>query len=157
MTDSLTDSDIDRIYGRIQEQINLSKITTKKQFFKAIKDNPKTRKWNESLNDFFWDIHTKSEKVIEVVPEIERIPAIPRERLTPIEKRKETIKEKENLIDVKGSYKQKGYKRSKGRRWVEEELKFVQRLRKDGLTHKQIANQLKRTSSSISTKLSRIK
>lgn len=157
MTDSLTQSDIDRIYGRITEQIDLSKITTKREFNQAIKDNPKTRIWNEDLNEFFWDIHTKAQPVVEEVEEIEEIPTIPREKLTPAEKRKQTLELKKLLIDVKASPKQKAYTRRKGRTWENVEIKFAQRLRKDGLTHRQIAIQLNRTHSSVSTKLSRMK
>jgi len=151
--DSLDDQAIDRIFNRIESQIDLSKITTKKQFFKAIKDNPKTKKWNESLNDFFWDIQKEREKVIEDVPEIEMIPFEP----IPTAKRKRTMQRKKETIDVKGSYKQKSYTRQKGRRWKDVEIKFAQRLKKDGLTHKQIATQLNRTPSSVSTKLNRVR
>ena len=156
MTDSLTQSDIDRIYGRLTEQIDLSKIKNKKQLFKAVTDNPRTKKWNTKLNDFFWDVHTSREEVLEAVPEIEEIPTIPRERLTPIEKRRQTLKIKERIIDVRGSYKQRKYTRSIGRRWEDVEIKFAQRLRKDNLTYKQISEQLNRTYSSVSTKIYRL-
>lgn len=157
MTDSLTQSDIDRIYGRIQEQIDLAKIRTKQQFSKAIKDNPRTKKWNRELNDFFWDIHTKAQPVVEEIEEIETIPVPPREKLTPIQKRKETARIKKITIDIKASSKQRAYTRRIGRIWVDSEIKFAQRLRKDGLTHKQVAEQLKRTESSVSTKLGRLR
>ena len=152
MTDSLTQSDIDRIYGRIQEQVDLSKVKNKSEFKKEIKKQPDNKRWGNKLNDFFWDIHTKSQPVVEEVEEIEVIPFKP----TPVAKRKRTIQRKKDTISVQASYKQKAYKRTIGRGWEDVEIKFAQRLRKDGLTHKQIATQLNRTSSSVSTKLSRM-
>lgn len=157
MTDSLTQSDIDRIYGRLTEDVDLVKIKTKNEFKKAIKEAPKTRQWNKKLNDFFWDIHTQREEIIEEVEEIEELPTIPREKLTPTEKRKQTLERKKLLIDIKASPKQKAYRRRKPRRWEKVEIKFAQGLRQDGLTYKQIAEQLERTPSSVSTKLLRMK
>lgn len=151
MTDSLTESDIDRIYGRIQQNVDLSKIKSKSEFSKEVKKDSKY--WNKKLNDFFWDIHTKSQPVVEAVPEIETIPFKP----TPPAKRKRTTQRKKNTINVKASSRQKAYTRSKGRLWTNEEINFSKRLRIDGLSYKQIAEQLNRSSSSISTKLNRIK
>jgi len=156
MTDSLTESDIDRIYGRITEQVDLSKIKTKSEFKKEIMKNPRTKKWNTKLNDFFWDIYKGKEEVLEEVLEIEEIPAIPRDRLTPIEKRRKTLEIKKLMINIRASSRQKAYTRRKGRKWVDVEIEFSQTLKKDGLTYKQIAEQLNRTKSSVSTKLNRV-
>ncbi len=150
--DSLTNSDIDRIFSRLQEQIDLEKIKTKKEFHRKVIDNPKTKKWNAQLTDFFWDVKKSREKVIVAVPEIEVLPFKP----TPIMKRKRTIRRKKEIISVKASYKQRSYTRHKGRIWKDEEIKFAQKLRQDGLTSNQIAIQLNRSASSVSTKLSRV-
>lgn len=130
MTDSLTQSDIDRIYGRLQEDIDLKNIRNKREFAKQIKLNPKTKKWNQKLNNFFWDVHNYQDK---------------------IEKRKI------EYISYKKSHKQKAYKRSKGVNWTDYEKKYLLRLKNDGLTAKQISNQIFRTVSSIYTELSRLK
>lgn len=153
MVDSLTSADIDRIFSRLEEQIDLSKITNKRDFHRAIVDNPKTRRWNSELTDFFWDIKKIGEEVVEAVEEIEVIPFAP----TPIAKRKRTIRKKKDIIEVKASYKQRAYTRHKGRLWTNEEITFAKKLSDDGLTPKQIAVQLNRSASSVSTKLSRVK
>lgn len=156
MTDSWTQSDIDRCYGRITQQIDLSKIKNKREFSKAIRDNPTTRKWSEKLNDFFWDIHTSKQELETEIPKLV-IPARPRELLSSIEKRRQTLESKKNIIRVRASVKQRAYVRNKGRIWIDPEIKFANKLRKDGLNYKQIGIQLGRSKSSISTKLLRVK
>jgi hypothetical protein len=130
MTDSLTQSDIDRIYGRIQKDIDLKEVTNKREFSREIKNNPKTKKWSKPLNDFFWDVYTFKGKI----------------------HKKERI-----IIQVPKSTKQMAYSRGRSERWSDYELRYLQRLRLDGLNVNQISNQLFRTRSSIYTKLSRIK
>jgi hypothetical protein len=156
MTDSLTESDVDRIYNRLKIDVNISKIKNKAELYKAVSSNPSTRSWNRKLNDFFWDLHTKSFKVVEEVPEIKSIPAKPRNLLTPNQKRQQTISQK-RLIRISASNKQKSYFRGTPRRWKDSEINFALILKKDGLTYRQIGYQLSRSVSSISTKLSRFK
>lgn len=153
----LSQSDIDRIFNRIQETIDLSKIKNKSDLNREIRKNPKTKYWNNFLNNLMWDLLKFGEEIVEKVPEIEVIPIPPREKLTSIEKRRETRRIKENLIDVKESKKQKAYSRTRGRLWQDVEIQFAARLRKDGLTYNQIGKQLNRTQSSVSTKFVRLR
>ena len=51
--DSLTDTDIDRIFVRVQSTVDLSQISSKNQFETAVKN--KSRNWNKKLNTFYWD------------------------------------------------------------------------------------------------------
>ncbi len=157
MTDSLTDSDIDRIYSRLQKDVNISEIKTKQELLTKVRNYPNTKYWNRRLNDFFWDIHKLKESVLESVPQIQTIPAKPISSLTPEQKKRRTREIKTLTLSIKGSRRQKPYTRRIGRRWKDEEINFAKRLKNDGLTYLQIANQIERTKSSVSTKLNRIK
>ncbi len=53
MVDSLTESSIDRIFVRIQNTVDLSKIKTKSQFRREVES--KSRNWNKGINTFYWD------------------------------------------------------------------------------------------------------
>lgn len=127
--DSVTEADIDRIFKRLETQIDLSKVKNKRELFKKIRENPKTRKWNKQLNDLVWDINTFRDNIKLV--EIKKVKVVP-------------------------SKKQKGYVRQVPRRWSDYEVKFLIKLRDDKLKPKQIALQIHRTLSSVYTKLHRI-
>jgi len=151
MTDSLTDSDIDRIYGRLQQDINLEKIKTKREFH--LKAKEVSRSWDRKLTDVFWDIKRDKDDILESTPEIENLPYKPNPQI----KRQRTIQRNKQTIQVKASQRQRSYTRLIGRLWKKEEWQFAQKLKKDGLTYRQIATQLNRTSSSVSTKIYRKK
>lgn len=141
--DSLTQSSIDRIYGRISSQLDLSKIKNKSDLMRAIKSIPSTRKWNDSLNDFFWDMIESKEEIEEEIKGV-NVPA------------KSRTRPRGKVITVVGNKRQKSYKRYIGPKWIDTEIKYAQKLRKDGISYMQIAKQIRRTYSSVSTKLYRL-
>lgn len=69
--DSITDKDIDRIYNRLEQTIDLSKIENKTDLYNAVKSNPKNRFWSRELNDFFFEkaiaIPIKEEQIAESI------------------------------------------------------------------------------------------
>lgn len=51
--DSLTDTDLDRIFVRIQQQIDLKNISSQGELKSAIANHAKN--WNNTLNSFYWE------------------------------------------------------------------------------------------------------
>lgn len=51
----LTDSDIDRVYKRVEETVNISKIKSKNDLFRKISSQPTTRNWNNIINQAIWE------------------------------------------------------------------------------------------------------
>lgn len=137
MVDSLTQSDIDRIYERIQKTVDLKRVKNRNQLFSEINSNPNNKFWNRSLNNLFWDLISKKEIVDK---QLELI-----------------VPSKPQYQEVVSSDKQRAYRRHRGRIWIESEIDYLIRLRKDGMTYKQIAEQIQRTKSSVSTKAVRLR
>lgn len=54
VTDSLTPSDIDRIWGRIEKQVDLSKVKDSEDLHEEVQKLARTRRWDRELNDFIF-------------------------------------------------------------------------------------------------------
>ena len=59
MTDSWTQSDIDRVYGRLQVDINLSKVRSIEDLKREVSKTPNTKYWNDTLNVMFYGMLRK--------------------------------------------------------------------------------------------------
>lgn len=140
MTDSLTQSDIDRIYNRLQQDVDLTKITSKQDLFNKVTESKKMKQWNNEINDFFYNIINPSE---EEQPEYHE----------PSPYEVEVSKS-----HVKG-YEVKSVKviKTPRRYWTEDELNTAKKLRSEGLSYKQIGTQLNRSDHAIADKLYRSK
>lgn len=137
MTDSLTNSDIDRIYGRLQAEIDLTKVTSKQDLFQKVSDSKNVKHWNEKLNTFFYNI------------------------LNPSEKGEEPVYQEPSPYQMEIT-KSHGYKtitveKAKRRYWTDDELNTAKKLRNEGLSYKQIGTQLNRSNHAVSDKLYRSK
>jgi hypothetical protein len=145
MTDSLTQSDIDRIFERLQSDVDIINVTNKSELFQKVSSSSGIKQWNNELNDFFFNI-AHPEKAEEVKEK----------GVSPYE-----VKVRKTRVRKEGQPK---YTITRTRvvarpvkRWSEPELQKVTRLRKEGLTYKQISLQVKRSPASISNKVSRSK
>lgn len=49
--DSVTDEDIDRIYDRVEKDVDMSEIGTKDDLLRAVKSNNKVRSWGTKINE----------------------------------------------------------------------------------------------------------
>lgn len=59
VTPELKDEDIDRIWKRLNRQIDLKNIKSGSQLRSAVLSLPKVRSWNAGINEVFWDIRDK--------------------------------------------------------------------------------------------------
>lgn len=56
--DSVTDSELDSIFTRVERSVNLKKINTRQQLFNEIASSPKSKNWSTKLNDAIWNKRT---------------------------------------------------------------------------------------------------
>lgn len=63
--DSVTDEDIDRIFRRIEETIDLEDITTQTKLYQTINKQRSTRSWNNALNEAMYERLEEKRKPIE--------------------------------------------------------------------------------------------
>lgn len=100
--DSVTDTDIDRIFIRLQSDIDLSKIDSKGQLQTEIASVPKNRSWNKKLNDFYWnridDERKDTRREIEGATTIEELGVIGRPNLMSKKEFSQLVKEQKSPI-----------------------------------------------------------
>jgi DNA-binding NarL/FixJ family response regulator len=134
--DKWTDSDIDRVFGRLQQDVDILHVKSREELFEKVKASDKNRYWNKEMNDFFYNI------------------AFP-ERLNKNQSARLQA-ELDKRYAEQSPYQVK-ISRPKRQKWSESEVDTAFRLRKEGLTYKQIASHTNRSPSSISSKFSRLK
>jgi hypothetical protein len=143
--DSLTSEDIDRIYNRLEHDVDLDNIRNEQDLERAVRRNNRTRSWPRDLNTFFW-------KEIS-----QRRPIHPTAPTLPVQARQAPAVSPRARVTVKASGHQASYMRSPGRAWTALEIDSLKEGRQHGLTFKAIAGQLGRSTSSVKTKHMRIR